>query len=31
LRARELEPRSRRPLSQTVFGGETGKGHPMFQ
>ena len=31
LRARELEPRTRRPLSQTFFGGETGKGHSMFQ
>jgi nitroreductase len=30
LRARELEPRTRRPLSQTVFGGETGKPHPLF-
>ena len=31
LRERELEPRARRPLSQTVFGGETGKAHPVFQ
>jgi nitroreductase len=30
LRARELEPRARRPLSQTIFGGRTGETHPLF-
>jgi len=30
LRSRELEPRTRRPLSETVFAGETGKAHSVF-
>jgi nitroreductase len=31
LRARELEPRARRPLSQTIFASRTGETHPLFQ
>jgi nitroreductase len=31
LRSRELEPRTRRPLAETVFGAQAGQTHPMFR